>query len=167
MNVPVSLRAAALVLAASVLGSTGSGCFGGSEAPPRPGERAKGRPGDPPLSHTWQMPADKSVLQSADLGSLPPALAEALMADGAAPGISHRISTRCAGEGALEGVATVALRVSIDEAGAVTSLEGDPAGKAATCIGDAFREELAERRGLPAGAALLVLRFHASAPTAR
>src|SRR5690606_14269480 len=160
VKLPAPLRRAALcLLAASVLG-----CSGGGEAPPRPGARAQGRTGDPPLTQSWQMPADKSVLQSADLGSEPPALAEALMAKGTAPGITHRIATACATQGALQGTATVALRFAIAEGGAVGSLEGDPAGEAATCIGDAFRAELTELDPLPAGAALLVLRFHADAP---
>jgi hypothetical protein len=146
-------------LAAAVLG-----CLGDGEAPPRPGERAKPRKDDPELLHSWQMPADKSVLEGADLGSKPTALADALMAEGAAPGITHRIATTCAEQGVLAGTASVALRLVIAEGGAVTSLEGDPAGGAATCIADAFRAELAKRESLPAGTALMVLRFHAATP---
>lgn len=139
------------------------GCFGG-EAPPEPGARALPRKDDPELTHSWQLPANQSVLSNADLGSKPPALADALMAGSAAPGITHRIATGCAQQGALAGTATVALRFSVAEGGTLGSLEGDPAGKAATCIGDAFRAELAKLDPLPAGAALMVLRFHAATP---
>ncbi len=141
-----------------------SGCFGDGEAPPRAGERAQPRKDDPPLTHSWQLPATTSVLEGGDLGSLPPALADALMANGAAPGISHRIATACAQAGALVDTATLALRVTIDAGGNVTALEGDPAGGPATCLADAFRAELAKLDSLPAGGALLVLRFH---PTKR
>lgn len=142
-----------------------SGCSGPEQPPPAPGKRAKGRKGDPELSHHWQMPADKSPLQSADLGSDPPALADALMAGGAAPSFSHRITLACAGKNALAGTATVAFRFATGADGAITSLEGDPSGDAATCLGDALKAELEAFDALPAGAALLVLRFHP--PTSR
>ncbi len=141
-----------------------SGCFGGGQQAPRPGSRAKGRKGDPELIHHWQMPADRSVLESADLGSTPPELADTLMSNGAAPGISHRIATACATKGSLAGTATVALRFSIGDDGALGSLEPDPAGTGATCIADEFRAEMAKAGILPAGAALMVLRFHAAGP---
>ncbi|MCX4246141.1 hypothetical protein [Paraliomyxa miuraensis] len=148
---------AVLTIGGLVLASTG--CFDG-DASSGPPQRAMPRKADPELTHSWQVPPDKSVLGGADLGSDPPALADALMSSGAAPSITHRISLACAEKGALAHTATVALRLSIAEGGTVTSLEGDPAGAAATCIADAFREELAKLYPLPAGAALLVLRFH-------
>ncbi len=138
-----------------------AGC---GEPPPPPGQRATPRKDDPELTHSWQMAADKSALAAADLGSKPPALADALMAKGAAPGISHRVATLCAQAGSLAGTSSVALRLTVAEGGAVTALEGDPAGPAATCLADAVRAELAATDPLPAGAALLVLRFHAAAP---
>jgi hypothetical protein len=145
-------------LAAALVGCSGSEATTGEQATPRKD--------DPELTHSWQLTADQSVLSSADLGSKPPALADALMAGSAAPGIAHRIATACAQQGALAGTASVALRLSIVEGGTkgatVGSLEGDPAGGAATCIADAFRAELAELDPLPAGAALMVLRFHAA-----
>jgi hypothetical protein len=138
-----------------------AGC---GEPPPPPGAQALPRKEDPELLHTWQMPADASVLMAADLGSKPPELAEALMSRGAAPGISHRSATACAEQGALAGTSSVALRLAIAEGGAVASIEGDPAGPAATCLVEAVRAELAKLDPLPAGAALMVLRFHAAAP---
>jgi hypothetical protein len=138
------------------------GCVG--EAPPAAG-RATPREGDPELLHSWQLSADRSVLWSADLGSRPPALADALMAGSLAPSITHRIATACARQGALADTASVALRFTLAEGGGLASVEGDPAGEAATCIDDAFRAELAKLDPLPAGAALMVLRFHAATPT--
>lgn len=161
LELPTVSRPAALSL---LLATALSGCFGADQPPPAPGKRAKGRKGDPELVHNWQMPADKSPLQSADLGSEPPALADALMAGAGAPGISHRITLACASKGALKGTASVALRLTLAESGAIDSLEGDPTGDAATCLADALRSELEALEGLPAGAALLVLRFHATAP---
>jgi hypothetical protein len=133
--------------------------------PPPAGPQAAPRPDDPELVHSWQMPPDKSVLWSGDLGSKPAALADALMADGKAPGLSHRSATACAKESSLDTTATVALRLTIAEGGAVTSLEGDPAGPASDCLVGAVRSELAKLDPLPAGVALMVLRFHAAAPT--
>lgn len=128
----------------------------------RPGKRAQGRKGDPELVHHWEMPADKAVLQSADLGSDPPALADALMANSVAPSLSHRMTNACAEKGSLAGTATVALRWKVDDAGAIKDVEGDPAGAAADCFAEQLPAMMAkaELTGLPAGAALLVLRFH-------
>lgn len=141
----------------------GLGCSGG-EAPSRPGVRAQGRPSDPPLTVSWRLPADESALENADLGSEPPALAQALMAGSAAPSLTHRIVTACADRGALDGTATVAVRLTIAASGAVASIEGDPPGRAASCVVEGLHEPLAELAPLPAGAALLVLRFHPDAP---
>lgn len=138
-----------------------AGC---GEPPPPPGPRATPRKDDPELMHSWQLAADKSVLAAADLGSKPPALADALMAKGAAPGLTHRAATSCAQQGALADASSVALRLTIAEGGTVASLEGDPAGTAATCLVDAVKAELAKLDPLPAGAALMVLRFHAAGP---
>lgn len=146
-------------VALSGLLATVIGCLSNEAPSGGPGQRAKPRKDDPEITHSWNVPPDKSVLVGADLGSNPPELADALMVGGAGPSISHRVATACAEKNALAGTATVALRLSIAEGGAVTSLEGDPAGAAATCIGDAFREELATLDPLPAGAALLMLRF--------
>lgn len=150
-----------VLLASCGLALALAGC---GEPPPAPGQQATPRKDDPELSHTWQMPADKSVLMAGDLGSKPPALADALMAKGGAPGISHRSATACAQQGSLAGTSSVALRLTIAEGGGVASLEGDPAGTAATCLVDAVRAELGALDPLPAGAALLVLRFHPAAP---
>ncbi|MEM7154760.1 MAG: hypothetical protein AAF799_18060 [Myxococcota bacterium] len=160
MNRSTVLRPfAAFALPCLLLTST-LGCGGSDQPAPRPGKRAKGREGDPALVHNWKMPADKSVLESADLGSDPPALADAFMTGSGAPGISHRIANTCATEGVLAGVATIALRFSATEAGAIEKVEGDPAGKAADCLVKAFQAEVEGANGLPAGAALMVLRFH-------
>jgi hypothetical protein len=134
------------------------------DPPPPAGPQATPRPDDPELVHSWQMPPDKSVLWSGDLGSKPAALADALMASGKAPGLTHRSATACAKESSLDTTATVALRLTIAEGGAVTSLEGDPAGPASDCLVTAVRSELATLDPLPAGVALLVLRFHSAAP---
>ncbi len=152
-----------ITIATLCLSFASSGC-GGGEAAPRPGARAKGREGDPELSHHWQMPADRSVLESGDLGSTPPTLADAMMADGGGPGIGHRVAKACAEKGSLAGTATVALRFTIGDDGKLGSLEPDPAGAGATCIADAFRAEMDKAGILPAGAALMLLRFHAAAP---
>ena len=136
-----------------------AGC---GDPPPPPGAQPTPRADDPELTHSWQMPADKSVLWGADLGSKPAALAEALMAGGT-PGIAHRSATACAQQGSLGTTPSVALRLTVAEGGAVTAVEGDPAGPAATCMADAFRTELGKVAALPAGAALIVLRFHPAA----
>jgi hypothetical protein len=132
------------------------------DPPPPAGPQATPRPDDPELVHSWQMPPDKSVLWSADLGSKPPALADALMAGGKAPGLAHRSATACAQQSSLDTTATVALRLTIAEGGAVSALEGDPAGPASDCLVGAVRSELAKLEPLPAGVALMLLRFHAA-----
>jgi hypothetical protein len=136
---------------------------GCSEPPPPAEPGPTPRTDDPELTHSWQMSADKSVLWSADLGSKPPELADALMTGGA-PGIAHRSATACAQQGSLTGTPSVAVRLTIAEGGKVTAVEGDPAGTAATCIADAVRAELAKLDAVPAGAALMVMRFHAATP---
>jgi hypothetical protein len=153
---PVAARITSCWLALALVGC--------GEPPPSPAQRATPRKDDPELVHSWQMPADKSVLAAADLGSKPPALADALMAGGVAPGITHRVATACAERSALAGTASVALRLAIAEDGRVASLDGDPAGTAADCLVDAVRAELGKLDPLPAGAALMVLRFHAATP---
>ncbi|MEX1364917.1 MAG: hypothetical protein AB1Z98_17445, partial [Nannocystaceae bacterium] len=114
------------------------------------------------------LPVDKSPLERGDLGTDPPALADALMANSRAPGISHRITLACAGKGALAGTASVALRWTVPEsgsgAGSIEGLEGDPPGEAARCLAGQLRTELADLEGLPAGAALLLLTFHTATP---
>ena len=133
------------------------------DPPPPAGPQATPRPDDPELVHSWQMPPDKSVLWSADLGSKPTALADALMAGGKAPGIAHRSATQCAKQSSLDTSATVALRLTV-AGGAVTALEGDPAGPASDCLVAAVKAELATLDPLPAGVALMLLRFHPRTP---
>lgn len=149
---------------AIVLMAALGGCLGTDQAPPHPDKRAKGRKGDPALVHQWKMSAEMSVLESADLGSEPPALADALMTLGAAPRVSHQIATECAGKGTLANTATVALRWRVAEGGEIESLEGDPVGEASRCIVDAFGAELSKLDALPSGNALMVLHFHPKKP---
>jgi hypothetical protein len=136
----------------------------GCGEPSPPVAFASPRADDPPLVHSWQLPAGQSVLHGGDLGSEPPALADALMADSAAPSIAHRSARACARQGALASTASVALRLTIAEGGALAALEADPPGPAADCLAAAVRAELATLDPLPAGAALMVLRFDAAAP---
>ncbi|MCA9706343.1 MAG: hypothetical protein KDK70_10885, partial [Myxococcales bacterium] len=117
------------------------------------------RADDPALTESWRLPSGTSALHSGDLGSRPAALSRALMVDHAAAGISHRIATRCADQGALASVESLALRFEVGERGTLTSLTGDPPGPAATCTTAALREEISALPPLPAGAALMVLRF--------
>ncbi len=156
--VPSTSRCAALVLAA-LLG----GC--GDDPPPgASGSQARPLQSDPAITQSWNIPAGKSPLAGGDLGASAPALAEALMTTAKVPGISHRITMKCAEQGSLKGMGSIALRFSIDDAGKLTDLHGDPKGEAATCLGDGLTAELATITGLPAGAALLVLRFTSAAP---
>lgn len=123
------------------------------------GPTATVREGDPPLTESWRLPPGTSALASGDLGSDPVALCGALMRNHAAAGISHRIAGRCKEQQALGRTASLALRFSIGTDGALASVEGDPPGPAATCTADALAAELRELAPLPAGAALMVLRF--------
>lgn len=150
-----SARIGALALA--LLGGVG-GCGDRVEVP-APGPFATARADDPALTESWRLPEGQSALRSGDLGSTPPALSEALMIDHAAAGISHRIAQRCADQGALANVQSLALRFSVGDDGSLASIEGDPGGAAARCTADALRAELSARPPLPAGAALMVLRF--------
>lgn len=142
----------ALVLAGAV-------SCGDRTEPPEPGSFATAREDDPPLIESWRMPAGSGALRSGDLGSKPTALAQALMTDHAAAGISYRIATHCRDQGALANVESLALRFSVGQDGTLVSMQGDPTGPAATCTTDALRAELSGLTGLPAGAALMVLRF--------
>lgn len=122
------------------------------------------RPDDPELTHSWQIPMEKTALWGGDLGSKPPALADALMEKSAAPSLALRSADACGTKGVLGSTPSVALRLTIAEGGAVTAVEGDPAGPAATCLAEAVKAELATLDPLPAGAALLLLRFRAANP---
>jgi hypothetical protein len=134
------------------------GCGRQAESP-APGPFATARPDDPPLTESWRLPPGSSALRSGDLGSKPTELSIALMNDHAAAGVSHRIATRCTKQGSRHGVESLALRFAVGDDGAITSIEGDPAGAMATCVGDALADELSALSPLPAGAALMVLRF--------
>jgi hypothetical protein len=141
-----------------------AGSLGGCGEPSQPVAFATPRPEDPELAHSWQIPMEKTPLAGGDLGSTPPALADALMEKSAAPGLAMRSADACATKGVLGSTPSVALRLTIAEGGAVTAVEGDPAGPAATCLADAAKAELAKLDPLPAGAALLLLRFRAANP---
>lgn len=137
-----------------------SGCGDPPPAAPQPTPR----PEDPELTHSWQMPMEKSALWSGDLGSKPPALADALMEKSAAPSLALRSADACKAKGVLGSTPSVALRMTIAEGGAVTTVEGDPPGPAATCLAEAVKAELAALDPLPAGVALLLLRLDTAAP---
>ncbi|MEM9453215.1 MAG: hypothetical protein AAGF11_03495 [Myxococcota bacterium] len=151
------LGAAGLVAAGLVAAGLG-GCADRAEEP-APGSFATPREDDPPLVESWRLPPGTSPLRSGDLGSTPVELSTALMLDHAAAGISHRIARRCAEKGALANVGSLALRFSVGAGGTVGAIEGDPAGPAAACTVKALRAELSARPPMPAGAALMVLRF--------
>ena len=136
------------------------GCGDPPPADPQPTPR----PDDPELTHSWQISMEKTALWGGDLGSKPPALADALMETSAAPGLSLRSADACASQGVLSNAPSVALRLTIAEGGAVTAVEGDPAGPAATCLAAAVKAELAKLDPLPAGVALLLLRFRTATP---
>lgn len=141
--------------------SLASGCPGESTPAPTPGTRAKPNEDDPKLSQSWQMAVGTSPLAAGDLGAKPDALAAKLYEKGM-PGITHRISKGCADSGALRGASSVALRFSVGPHGSVGQIAADPVGDAAKCIADAFKKEAAALNELPAGDALLRLKFHPS-----
>src|SRR5688572_3635046 len=80
----------------------------GGPAPRTPGPVA--RDDDPPLTHSFTMPAEASPLAKGDLGTIPVELADALMAEGKLPSIAHRITSKCAEARALEPGSTHAIR---------------------------------------------------------
>ncbi len=135
-----------------------SGCPG--EAPKSAqGSRAKPQQTDPKLTQSWSMKAEHSPMASGDLGSNPEATAQALFEQGM-PGITHRISKSCSESGVLKDTASVALRFSVGEDGKVGTVASDPPGAAGTCMAKAFTDEVGALKDLPAGAALLRLKFH-------
>lgn len=146
-------------LGAAGIGVAGLGGCADRAEEPAPGSFATPREGDPLLVESWHLPPGTSPLRSGDLGSTPVDLSSALMVDHAAAGISHRIARRCADQGALANVDSLALRFSVGANGKIGPIEGDPAGPAATCTVKALQVELSARPPMPAGAALMVLRF--------
>lgn len=136
--------------------------LGCGEPPPPPAPTPRGD--DPELTHSWQMPASESGLWGGDLGSKPSALADQLMQSSAGPSIAMRSTNTCAQQGSLGATPSVAVRFTVAEGGAVTTVEGDPAGPAGTCLAESVKAELSKLDPLPAGAALLLLRFHAATP---
>jgi len=136
-----------------------AGCSDEAPAPPKPGARAKPKTGDPKLSRSWKMAAKHSPMSDGDLGSDPDTLAEALYGQGM-PGVTHRIAKQCADSGALKATASVALRFTVDDAGKIGAAIPDPPGAAGTCVADAFAVEAAKLDAVPAGTALLRIKFH-------
>lgn len=119
------------------------------------------RPSDPPLSHSWTMPASASAVAQADLGTHPEALAEEMMREGTIAGVIHRVAAKCAAEGRLPRPGMVALRFALADGGSLREVEGDPPAPAGACLAENLRAEAAALKSLPAGAALVRIQLHA------
>lgn len=149
------------VVMIAVAASIAAGCPQAEDTPA--GQRAIGRRGDPKLTHSWSMPPEASVVQNGDLGTSPENVAETLMKDAAMPAVVHDVAQRCAGEGALAGVASIAIRFHLGQDGKIADVTADPDGKAAQCMTTAFIERTSALDKLPAGDALLRIRLHPQA----
>lgn len=135
-----------------------AGCPG--EAPKSAqGSRAKPKQSDPKLTLSWSMKAEHSPMSNGDLGSTPEGTAKALYEHGM-PAVTHRVAKACAASGALKKAASVALRFSVTAEGKVGPVLSDPEGAAGRCVADAFSDEVGALADLPAGDALLRLKFH-------
>lgn len=134
-------------------------CSGGEAPQSSKGSSATARKDDPKLTQSWKMAAEHSPMSDGDLGATPDELAQALFEQGA-PNLSHKAATTCKAAGKLAGAASVALRFSVDDSGKIGKVSGDPSGDAATCMADAFAKEAASVEKLPAGDALLRIKFH-------
>lgn len=152
-----------LVLPVGLLLSSGLvvGCSGGEAPPSAKGTRATPKKDDPKLTRHWEMKAEHSPMAVGDLGAEPDAVAGALF-DAGMPGVTHRVAKKCGESGALKGAASVALRFAVTDAGVVGPVAAEPAGAAATCMGEGFTAEMADVKELPAGTALLRIKFHPS-----
>lgn len=134
------------------------GCPG--EAPKSAqGSRAKPKKSDPKLTLSWSMKAEHSPMSNGDLGSSPEETAKALY-EHEMPAVTHRVAKACAESGALKGAASVALRFSVTAEGKVGPVLGDPEGVAGRCVAEGFSGEVSGLSDLPAGDALLRLKFH-------
>ena len=147
-------------LTVSTLAVLALGCPGEAPPPAPKGSEAAPRKDDPQLSHSWTMGVGTSPLASGDLGTVPDTAAQVLMDQGM-PGVVHGVATQCKEAGALTGALSVALRFELSDEGRVGAVTGDPAGKAATCMAEAFAKEASKFEKLPAGGALLRIKFHA------
>jgi len=134
-------------------------CSGGDAPQSSKGSSAKARKDDPKLTHSWKMAAEHSPMSEGDLGGTVDGLAQALFDQGM-PNLSHQAAKACKDAGKLGTTGSVALRFSVDDSGKVGKVSGDPSGDAATCMADAFAKEAAGIEKLPAGDALLRIKFH-------
>ena len=123
------------------------------------GTQAKPRKDDPKLTRSWKMGAEHSPMSNGDLGANPDELAQALFDQGT-PNLSHQAAKTCKAADKLEGAASVALRFRVGDSGKVGEVSGDPSGDAAMCMAEAFAKEAANLDKLPAGDALLRIKFH-------
>jgi hypothetical protein len=130
-------------------------CSGTSEGP-------QPRASDPPLTHSWTMPASASPIARVSLGTLPESNADEMMEGAVIAGLVHRVATRCARAQALPRAGTVVLRLAID-AGEPRAVEAEPASEGA-CLVRALKDgsESDALKSLPAGTALLHLQLHAT-----
>lgn len=137
-----------------------SGCLGDEPAPAAK-DQARPRAEDPPLSHTWNIPAGTSRVTRGDVGSKPPELAEALMKEGTMPSLIHRTTQSCADADTLGSAKEIALRFSV-AGGELVTVQGDPKGPATQCFESAFQSERSVFATMPDGFALV--RLDLSAP---
>jgi hypothetical protein len=151
-----SIRALALAFAS--LCTLTTACK--SELPP-PGP--SGRASDPPLTHSWTMPAAASPVAEADLGTKPESIADAMMQDGKIAGLVHRLATRCAEDDQLPRPGMVVLRFALSESGSLLEVEGDPPAPGG-CLARALEGETDALKSLPAGAALVRIQLHPPTP---
>jgi len=140
-----------LVLAA--LGLALLGCPGEDSTAPVQA-RARARAEDPPLVHTWNLPAGSSRILRGDLGSKPPELSDALMQSGAMPTFVHKAAQACDSEGTMPTAGDVALRFGV-KAGTLEAVQGDPKGPAATCFESQLRGSADLFKEMPDGSALV------------
>ena len=147
---------------AVALAVAGCGGEGGGEGGGSPGKGPTARRDDPKLTHSWSMPAEASAVKSGDLGTMPESNADALMKAGM-PTLTHKSAGECRDKGSLKGTDSIALRFEVTKEGKVANVKGDPAGAAATCLAESFSKHAAELAQLPAGDALLRVRFHPEA----
>lgn len=158
------MRRIVVAALAALIGCGGAGCSGGDAGGKAggPGKGPSPRRDDPKLTHSWQMPKEASAVMSGDLGTMPESVAAVLMEAGM-PTVTHKSANDCRDKGSLKGADSIALRFEVGEDGKIAKVTGDPSGAAATCLAESFSKHASELDRLPAGDALLRVRFHPGA----
>ena len=128
------------------------GCSGGEEAAPKAAV---------PLTHQWNVPPGMTLFTQNNLGSDPPAAAEALMPS--MPNIVYRLGERCKTDPAFAKPGNLTIEFTL-EASTPKEIALQPASTGAECIQAALAQEFAAEEDLAKTGPARVLLYLEHAP---